>query len=164
MNLLTPEPGLLFWMLFCFGIVFFVLAKFGFPLIVGMVEKRKAFIDESLENAKQANFQLEHLKAEGEQILSEARAQQAVILKEANEMRTRMVNDAKESANEEAAKIMEEAKASIQKEKEMAMRDVRNQIASLSLEIAERVLRKNLKDNSAQTELVDNLIKEIQRN
>ena len=164
MNLLTPEPGLLFWMLLCFGIVFFVLAKFGFPLIVGMVEKRKAFIDESLENAKQANFQLEHLKAEGEHILSEARAQQAVILKEANEMRTRIVNDAKESANEEAAKIMEEAKASIQKEKEMAMRDVRNQIASLSLEIAERVLRKNLEDKPAQTELVDNLIKEIQQN
>ena len=164
MNLLTPEPGLLFWMLLCFGAVFFVLAKFGFPLIVGMVEKRKAFIDESLENAKQANFQLEHLKAEGERILSEARAQQAVILKEANEMRNKIVNDAKESASVEASKIMEEAKAGIQKEKELAMREVKNQIASLSIEIAERVLRKNLNDKIAQTELVDNLIKEIQQN
>jgi len=164
MNLLTPEPGLLFWMLLCFGAVFFVLAKFGFPLIVGMVEKRKAFIDESLENAKQANFQLEHLKAEGERILSEARAQQAVILKEANEMRNKIVNDAKESASVEASKIMEEAKAGIQKEKELAMREVKNQIASLSIEIAERVLRKSLGDKIAQTELVDNLIKEIQQN
>jgi ATP synthase, F0 subunit b len=164
MNLLTPEPGLLFWMLICFGVVFFALAKFGFPIIVGMVDKRKAFIDESLENAKQANLQLEHIREEGDRILAEARNKQAEILKEANEMRAKIVNGAKESANVEASKIMEEAKAGIQKEKELAMRDVKNQIASLSIEIAEHILRRNLDNKAAQVELVDNLIKEIQQN
>ena len=164
MSLLTPEPGLFFWMLLCFGIVFFLLAKFGFPIIVDMVDKRKAFIDESLENAKRANLQLEHIKEEGDRILTEARSEQTKILREANEMRAKIVNDAKESANVEASKIMEEAKAGIQKEKELAMRDVKNQIASLSIDIAERVLRKELDDRPAQVELVDNLIKEIQQN
>lgn len=164
MNLLTPEPGLLVWMLLCFGVVFFLLAKFGFPVIVNMVDKRKAFIDESLENAKKANIQLEHLKEEGERILTEARTQQASILKEANEMRNKIVNDAKESAHTESAKIMEEAKAEIQKEKELALREVKNEIASLSIDIAERILRKNLENKTAQVELVDNLIKEIQQN
>ena len=164
MALLTPEPGLLFWMLLCFGAVFFLLAKFGFPVIVDMVDKRKAFIDESLENAKRANLQLEQIKEESDRILSIARAEQASILKEANEMRNKIVNDAKEIAHAEASKIMEEAKAGIQKEKNLAMRDVKNQIASLSIEIAERILRKNLENKPAQTEFVDNLIKEIQQN
>ena len=164
MSLLTPEPGLLFWMLLCFGVVFFVLAKFGFPIIVDMVDKRKAFIDESLENAKRANLQLAQIKEESDRILTEARGQQASLLKEANEMRNKIVNDAKENANVEASKILDEAKAAIQKEKEMAMRDMKNQIASLSIEIAEHVLRKNLENKPAQEELVDNLIKEIQQN
>lgn len=164
MSLLTPEPGLLFWMLLCFGVVFFVLAKFGFPIIVNMVDKRKAFIDESLENAKQANLQLAGIKEEGERILMEARNERAAILKETNEMRNKILNEAKENAGVEAAKIMEDAKASIQKEKELAMREIHNQIAALSIDIAERVLRKNLDNKSAQIELVDNLIKEAQQN
>ena len=129
-----------------------------------MVDKRKAFIDESLENAKRANLQLAQIKEESDRILTEARGQQASLLKEANEMRNKIVNDAKENANVEASKILDEAKAAIQKEKEMAMRDMKNQIASLSIEIAEHVLRKNLENKPAQEELVDNLIKEIQQN
>lgn len=164
MQLLTPEPGLLFWMLLCFGIVFFVLAKFGFPIIVQMVEKRKAHIDEALENARQANKRLAGIKQEGERILAEAHKEQAQILKEANEMRMKIIADAKEAANVEASKLKAEAGVSIQKEKEIAMRDVHNQIAVLSLDIAEKVLRKQLSDKSAQTELIDNLIKESQQN
>lgn len=164
MSLLTPEPGLLFWMLLSFGVVFFVLAKFGFPIIVNMVEKRKAYIDESLEKAKQANLRLAGIEQEGERILAEARDEQAHILKEANEMRTKIINEAKESARVEAEKIMEESKVNIQKEKEIAVRDIHNQIAALSIDIAERVLRKNLDNKPAQIELVDSLIKEAQQN
>lgn len=164
MSLLTPDPGLLFWMLLCFGAVFFVLAKFGWPIIVKMVDERKAYIDISLESAKQANERLKGIKQEGERILSDARHEQARILKEANEMRVKIVADAKDQAHNEAGKIIEEAQKNIQKEKEQAMRDVHNQIAVLSIDIAEKVLRKNLENKSAQVELVDKLISEAQKN
>ena len=164
MSLLTPDPGLLFWMLLCFGVVFFVLAKFGWPIIVKMVDERKAYIDQALESAKQANERLQGIKEEGEKILIEARTQQAQILKEAGEMRSKIVNEAKEQAHIEAGKIMNEAKSTIEKEKESAMKDIHNQIAILSIDIAEKVLRKNLENRSAQIELVDKLIKETQQN
>ena len=164
MELLTPDPGLLFWMLISFGCVFFILAKFGFPVIVKMVDERKAYIDNSLESAKQANERLKGIKDEGERILTGAREEQVRILKEANEIRAKMINDAKEQAQIEVAKIREEAQTIIQKEKEMAMRDVHNQIAVLSIDIAEKILRKNLENKSVQLELVDKLIDEVQKN
>jgi F-type H+-transporting ATPase subunit b len=164
MSLLTPDPGLLFWMLVSFGIVFFVLAKYGFPIIVKMVDERKAYIDSSLESARQANERLKGIKEEGERILSEAREEQVRILKEANEMRTNIINKAKDQAHVETGKIMEEARSNIQKEKEMAMRDIHNQIAALSIGIAEKILRKNLENKPAQVELVDKLIEEAQLN
>jgi len=164
MGILTPEPGLLFWMLLSFGIVFFVLAKFGFPIIVKMVDERKAYIDQSLEAAKQANEQLLGVKEEQERILSEARNEQMRILKEANEMRVQIVSDAKDQAHIEAGKVMQEAGRAIEREKTMAMRDVHNQIAALSVGIAEKILRKNLEDKSAQQSLIDQLIAEAQQN
>ena len=164
MSLLTPDPGLLFWMLISFGIVFFVLAKFGFPVIVKMVEERKAFIDQSLEAARQANERLKGIQEEGERILNEARDQQSSILKEAKEIRTKIVNEAKEQAHEEAGKIMDEALQNIAKEKALAIHDIRNQVATLAIDIAEKILRKNLENKSAQQELVDKLITEAQLN
>jgi F-type H+-transporting ATPase subunit b len=161
MSLLTPDPGLLFWMLLSFGVVFFVLAKYGFPIIVKMVEERKAYIDQSLESAKQANERLKGIQEECERILSEAHEEQVRILKEASEMRTKIISEAKEQTHLEAGKIMEEAKANIQKEKETAMRDIHSQIAVLSIHIAEKILRKNLDNKSAQLELVDKLLNEI---
>ncbi|MDR0546684.1 MAG: F0F1 ATP synthase subunit B, partial [Dysgonamonadaceae bacterium] len=156
--------GLLFWMLLSFGIVFFVLAKFGFPIIVKMVDERKAYIDQSLEAAKKANEQLLHIQDESDRILNEARDQQVRILKEANEMRTKIISDAKDKAHEEAGRVMEEANRAIEREKTMAMRDVHNQIAALSVGIAEKILRRNLEDKSAQSKLVDQLIAEAQLN
>jgi F-type H+-transporting ATPase subunit b len=164
MSLLTPDPGLLFWMLVSFGIVFFVLAKFGFPIIVKMVDERKAYIDKSLEAAKQANERLKSIQEESERILNEARDEQVRILKEAGEVRTKIVNDAREQAHVEAGKIMEEAKSNILKEKELAMHDIQQQLASLAIDIAEKILRKNLENKSAQQELVDKLIEEAQLN
>jgi F-type H+-transporting ATPase subunit b len=160
MSLLTPDPGLLFWMLLSFGIVFFVLAKYGFPIIVKMVDERKAYIDRSLESARQANERLKGIQEEGERILREARNEQVCILKEANEMRVKIINDAKEQAHVETGKIMEEAQSNIQKEKELALHDVHHQIAVLSIDIAEKILRKNLDNQSAQQELVNKLINE----
>lgn len=162
--MLSPEPGLLFWMLLSFGIVFFVLAKFGFPIIVKMVEKRQNYIDDALESAKAANEQLAGIKQEGERIINEAREEQARILKDANDIRAKIIADAKDQAAVEVSKMMEDAKVAIQKEKEGAMREIHNQIAVLSIDIAEKILRKNLDNKEAQLQLVDQLVKEAQKN
>jgi F-type H+-transporting ATPase subunit b len=164
MSLLTPDLGLLFWMLLSFGVVFFVLAKFGFPIIVKMVEERKAFIDKSLEAAKQANERLAGIQQEGEKILKHAREEEIRILREAEEIRNKVVDEAKGQAGIEAGKLIEEAKNAIRKEKEMALHDLRNQMATLSIGIAEKILRKNLDNQTAQRELVNQLIDEAQKN
>ncbi|MDR1610962.1 MAG: F0F1 ATP synthase subunit B [Candidatus Symbiothrix sp.] len=164
MSLLTPDLGLLFWMIVSFGAVFFVLAKFGFPIIVKMVDERKAFIDKSLEAAKQANERLAGIQQEGEKILKHAREEEIRILREAEEIRNKVVDEAKGQAGIEAGKLIEEAKNAIRKEKEMALRDLRNQMAVLSIGIAEKILRKNLDNQNAQRELVNQLIEEAQKN
>lgn len=164
MSLLTPDPGLLFWMLISFGIVFFVLAKFGFPVIVKMVEDRKAYIDQSLEAAKQANERLKGIQEEGERILNETRDERMHILKETNEIRAKIVSEAKEQAHVEAGKIMDEARLNIEREKARAIHDIRKQVSGLAIDIAEKILRKNLEDKSAQQELVERLVEEAQLN
>jgi len=162
--LLTPDFGLLFWMLVSFGIVFFVLAKFGFPVIVKMVDERKAFIDKSLEAAKAANARLAGIQEESERILKKTREEEILILKEAQEARSKIIGDAKQQAAIEAGKLVAEARTAIQREKDMAIRDIQNQIADLSIGIAEKVLRKNLDNRPAQRELVEKLIEEAQKN
>jgi F-type H+-transporting ATPase subunit b len=164
MNLLTPDLGLLFWMLLAFGVVFFVLAKFGFPVIVKMVEERKAFIDNSLESAKEANIRLAGIAEESEKILKNAREQELRILKETDEIRLKVIAEAKQQASIEASKLITEARAAIQKEKEIALKDVRNEITALSLGIAEKILRRNLSNQPSQRELAEQLINEAQIN
>ncbi|MDR1544402.1 MAG: F0F1 ATP synthase subunit B [Prevotellaceae bacterium] len=162
MSLLTPDLGLLFWMLVAFGTVFFVLAKFGFPVIVKMVEERKAFIDKSLADAKEATERLAGITQESEKILKQAREQELQILKQADEMRAKVIADAKEQAGIEAGKLIAEAKTAIRKEQELALRDVKKEIAELSISIAEKILRKNLSNLPSQQELVNQLINEAQ--
>ena len=162
--LLKPDLGLLFWMLVSFGFVFFILAKFGFPVIVKMIDERKAFIDKSLEAAKAANEQLAGIQEESQRILKQTRDEEIRILKEAQEARNKIIGEAKEQAAVEAGKIIVEAKAAIQKEKEMAIRDIHSQIADLSINVAEKVLRRNLDNSPAQHDFVQKLIEEVQNN
>ena len=162
--LLTPDPGLIFWMLISFGIVFFILAKFGFPIIVKMIDERKAFIDNSLDSAKAANERLAGIHEESDRILRHTHDEEIRILKEAQEVRNKIIGEAKEQAAIESRKLITEAKTAIQKEKELAIRDIRNRIAELSIDIAEKVLRKNLDNPPAQRELVQKLIEEAQMN
>ena len=161
MSLLVPDSGLLFWMLLSFGIVFFVLAKFGFPVITKMVDERKQYIDHSLVIAKEANEQLANIKAEGESILTKANEEQMRILKEAAEARERIVRDAKEQARIEEDKMLAEARRQIQAEKEDAIRDIRRQVAILSVDIAEKVLRKNLDTDREQMQMIDRMLDEL---
>ncbi|GHT39796.1 ATP synthase subunit b [Bacteroidia bacterium] len=164
MALLTPEFGLLFWMLLSFVIVFFVLAKFGWPIIVNMVEERKAYIDKSLDEARQAHERLLGIQDEQSRLLKETREEQQRLLKDANETKAKIISDAKERAEVEASKIRAENQLLIQKEQEQAMREVRSQVAVLSLDIAEKVLRKNLDNKPAQQDLVTQLINEVNNN
>jgi len=160
MSLLMPDSGLLFWMLLSFGIVFFVLAKFGFPVIIKMVNERKEYIDHSLVVAKEANEQLANLKAEGETILAKAREEQVRILNEASATRERIISEAKTRAQIEGTKMLEEVKLQIKAEKEDAIRDIRRQVAVLSVNIAEKVLRKDLDSEGEQTEMIERLLDE----
>ena len=158
---MLPDSGLLFWMTIIFAIVFFILAKFGFPIITGMVEKRNKRIDDALAAARKAEAALADLSAEQERLLSEARAEQARLLQEAAYERDRMMARAREEAVEEAGRIVNEAKEMIREEKEEALRDVRREVALLSISIAERIIRKDLAEEKGQKDLVDRLINEI---
>lgn len=161
MNLMLPDSGLLFWMTIIFLIVFFVLAKFGFPIITGMVEKRNKRISDSLEAARIAEDVIAHLTEEQERIISETRASQAKLMQEAAAERDMMIAKAQDKAREEAQKVMDEARVRIQEEKEAAVREVRHEVAKLSMAIAEQVIRKELSSDDAQKALVDKLLNEV---
>ena len=161
MSLITPDFGLFFWMTFVFLVVLFILWKYGFPVIVKMVDERKAFIDESLKKAHEANERLANIQKEGESILQEAREKQAQILKEAAETRDAIVEKAQDKARSEGARLLDEAKAAIEQEKKAAIADIRQQVAALSVEIAEKVLREKLKDDKSQMDLIDRMLDEV---
>ena len=161
MNLLLPESGLLFWMTIIFAIVFFLLAKFGFPIITGMVEERNQRINDSLEAARVAEEAIAHLTQEKERILEETRQEQSRLMKEAALERERVLEQAQIQAKEEAEKILLAATAKIQEEKEAAMKELRNEVAVLSLAVAEKVLRKELANDTAQAELIDRLVDQM---
>ena len=160
-SFLTPDFGLLFWMLIAFLVVFFILAKFGFPAIINMVEERKKYIDESLQSAREANEKLANIKAESEVILKEAQLRQSQILKYATATREKIIREAKEKASTEASRIVEEARAQIVAEREKSERDSREQIADLSIQIASKVLSKNLEKDNQQIEWIDHLLDEM---
>jgi F-type H+-transporting ATPase subunit b len=160
-SILTPDLGLLFWMLLAFLVVFFILAKFGFPAIINMVDKRNQYIDESLRKAHEASERLENIKQEGESMLQEAREKQAQILKEAADTRESIVAKAQEKAKDESARLLSDAKVEIDTEKQNAIRDIRSQVAELSVQIAEKILREKLSKNGTQMELIDRLLDEV---
>ncbi len=161
MDLLMPSTGLLFWMTVVFLIVLCILGKWAFPAISGMIKARKEFIDDSLRKAHDANEKLANIQKEGESILQEAREKQAAILKEATDTREAIVAKAQDKAKEESARIVNEAKAEIANEKQQAIREIRAQVAELSVKIAERIVREKLSKDDKQMELIDKLLDEV---
>lgn len=160
MSLITPDFGLLVWMTLIFGIVFFILAKFGFPAITGMVEKRGVRIEESLRKAEEAEKRLSDLAAEQERMTEEFKLERSRMLKEASEMKEKVIAQAQAQASEEAAKILAHARTEIEAERASAYRDLCNKISVISMEVAEKILRKELDKSDEQAALVDKLIKE----
>lgn len=159
--MLTPSTGLLFWMTITFFVVLFILWKWGFPVITNMVKERKAFIDDSLRKAHEANDKLANIQQEGESILQEARGEQARILKEAADTRDTIVAKAQDKAKADGARIISEAKAEAENERVNAMSDIRTQVAQLSMKIAEKVLREKLSTDKAQMDFIDRLLDEV---
>jgi F-type H+-transporting ATPase subunit b len=161
MSLLIPDSGLLFWMLLVFGVVVFVLAKYGFPVIIKMVEERKAFIDESMVMAEKARTELETVKVESQKILDTARREHLAIINDATAIKDSIINDAKSKALVEANKIIEDARVQINSEKQEAIKDIRRQVAILSVDIAEKVLKQKLESSDVHENMIDRLINEI---
>ncbi len=161
MDLLVPSTGLLFWMTITFLVVLGLLYKFGFPAIVNMVKNRKAYIDDSLRKAHEANERLANIQKESESILQKAREKQALLLKEAATTRDAIVEKAQDRAREEGCRLLSEANAEIESQKKAAINDVRKQVATLSVEIAEKILKEKLGNEKSQMELIDRMLDEI---
>lgn len=161
MDLLIPNSGLLFWMTLVFLIVAVIVIKFGFPVIINMVNERKEYIDDSLRKAKEANQKLSNIQKEGESVMQQAREQQALLLKEATATRDAIVGKAQDKAHEESVRIIAEAKTEIEAEKQNAFNDIRGQVAEISVKVAEQILRGQLADNDKQMELIGKLLDNV---
>lgn len=161
MSLITPDFGLFFWMAIVFIIVLAILWKWGFPTIVNMVNSRKEFIDDSLRKAHEANERLANIQKEGEAMLQNAREKQAQILKDAAETRDEIVVKAQEKATNEGSRLLNEAKAEIEVEKQNAIRDIRTQVAEISVQVAEKMVREKLSSDESQMELINKLLNDI---
>ena len=151
---------MLFWMLIAFGVVFFILYKYGFPVITSMIDERKKFIDNALHNAKLANEKLAGIEEQSRLILEKANAEQVNILREAVVVRDNIIKEAQEKAEAESARIVATAREQIRQEKEEALREIRAQVAELSLSIAEKVIRKELSDGNVNDEYMNTLLDE----
>lgn len=163
MSLITPDFGLLFWMTLIFAIVFFILAKFGFPIITGMVKKRSDYIGKSLGDAREAEERLKCLEQEQKSMIEETRKEQSRILNEAADARDKIIAEAREQARTETSKMIEKAREEIEAQKESAMREVRREVATLSVEVAEKLVRRSLDTQEKNDELIGSLIEEAAR-
>lgn len=164
MQLVTPDVGLLFWMLVSFGIVFFLLRKFAWKPILAMLREREHNIEQALMAADKAREDMEKLQAGNERILSEARAEREQIFREAQEIKGRILAEAREQANLEKDRIMADARFSIDAEKNAAIHEIRKITAELSIQIAEKLLRRELSNEQKQRDLIEQLIEEIPAN
>lgn len=163
MELFTPDFGLIFWMFVAFAVLLFVLYKWGWPVILKGIESRADLIDKGVEYAQNAKEQLEHAREESEKYMAEARAKQADMLREADKMKSQIIEEARAAAQIEAQKVMDAAKVSIEQERKEAQMQFRNEVSSFALDIAAKVVRNQLKDEKAQTKLVNTLLDEMEK-
>lgn len=163
-NVIQPDVGLIFWSAVIFLLFWFLMSKVAFKPIIAALKKRESDIQGSLDEAKRVRQEMQNLKAENEALLVQAREERAQILKEAKDAGNRIVEEAKVKAKEEAQKIVASAKEQIENQKMAAITDLKNQVGAISLEIAEKVIRKELRGNAEQEAFVNGLVKEIKLN
>jgi F-type H+-transporting ATPase subunit b len=162
MELVKPAIGLVFWMLFFFGIFFFILKKYAFPAILKALKEREESIQHALDSAKRAKEEMANMQAENERVLQQARNERDVILKEAREAKDAIINEARVKAQSEADRLIGIARDAIQNEKMAAITELKNQVASLSIEIAEKIIRQHLSTDAKQISLVSDLLQEVE--
>jgi F-type H+-transporting ATPase subunit b len=164
MNLITPDLGTAIWMLVVFGIVFYILAKFAWKPILGALNQRNASIEKALKAAENARKDIEKIKANNEKIMAEAREERDKMMVEARDIKEKLLSEAKKPADEEAQKIIHHARQTIENEKATMITDMRKQVASFSIEIAEKILRQKLSGDKDQQEMIEKLVKELKLN
>ena len=164
MELVKPAFGLVFWMLVSFGIIFFLLKKFAWPVILTALDERERSISDALNAAQKAKEEMAGLKADNESLLQEARNQRDLILKEAREAKDSIIGEAKIKATEESDRLRRIAREEIQNEKMAAITELKNQVAILSIQVAEKVIRQQLSTDEKQKQLVQELLKDVKMN
>jgi len=164
MDLIIPSGGLIFWQLLGFLALLFILIKFAWKPMLASLAERESSIEEALQSAEKARNEMSNLKSENEKLLQEARKERDVILKKAHEASAKMIKDAKTEASKQGAQLIANAKAVIETEKKAALSEVKKQVALLTLEVTEKLLRKQLADDKAQAALVDQFIKDLKIN
>jgi len=164
MKLVTPDIGLLFWMLVSFTIVLFLLKKYAWKPILKMLNDREKFIADALDSAERAKKEMKALQSNNERILVEAKAERDLLLKDAREIREKMISEAKGLANKEGERLLKSARENIQNEKMAAITELKNQVAVLSIEIAEKILKAELSSDEKQKSLVKNLLQDVNLN
>ncbi len=162
MELFTPDFGLIFWMFVAFAVLFFILWKFAWPVILKNVDSRADLIDKGVEYAQNAKQQLDNARREADSYLADARRQQADMLRDADRLKTQIIEEARSAAQVEAQKVMDAAKLQIMQQQKEAEHQFRNQVSEFALDIAEKVVKNNMADRTAQTKLVDSLLDEIE--
>ncbi|MFG4000738.1 F0F1 ATP synthase subunit B [Flavobacterium aquidurense] len=163
MQLTSPE-SLIFWTTIIFIVFFFLLAKFAWKPILGAVKSREESINEALASAEAARLEMQNLTADNERILKEARAERDAMLKEAREMKEQMIAESKNEAQEQGQKLIAQAKLAIENEKNAAMAELKSQVSTLSLSIAEKLLKEELSNKESQTKLVEKLLGDVKLN
>jgi F-type H+-transporting ATPase subunit b len=164
MQLLTPGVGLILWQLIIFVMLFFLLAKLAWKPILNSLKEREQSIHDALSTAENARLEMARLKSDNEKLLKEAREERDKILREAREVSNRLKEEAQQEAKKAADKIVDDARAAINIEKQAALKEVRVQVAMFSLDIAEKLIKKNLSTDKAQKELVDEYVKDLKVN
>jgi F-type H+-transporting ATPase subunit b len=164
MGLVTPNPGTIFWMVIIFGIVLFILRKFAWKPILNALKDREESIANALSTADKAREEVAGLKADNEKVIREARREKEAILKEAKEIKDKIVAEAKEKANLETQKSVEQARQQIQSEKVAAINEIKNQVAELSVKIAEKLIQKELAKSAEQEKMVNGLLDDLKLN
>ena len=164
MELFTPDFGLVFWMFIAFILLFLILAKWGWPVIIKQMNQRADTIDKGVEDARNAKEQLENARQEAQQYVKEAQARQAEILREAAKMKSDIIEEARVEAQKAAQKEMEAARQSIEQARKEAELSLRQEVGRYSIDIAEKMVRARMSDDKAQKELVNKLLDEIEKN
>lgn len=162
MELFTPDFGLVFWMFVGFAILFLILWKFAWPVIIKSIDSRADLINKGVEYAQNAKEQLDNARAEADKYIAQARNQQAQMLRDADKMKNQIIEEARAAASKEAQKVMDAAKQSIEQQQKEAQKQLRNQVSEIALEIAGKIVKDNMANDEAQSRLVNTYLDQIE--